>query len=138
MLIESGGPSRPLDLGSLNPQQLAAVTHGGGPLLIFAGAGSGKTRVLTMRIAHLLRARGVGAERVLALTFTNRAAREIRSRLTQLLGAQKGLWVGTFHSIAVRMLRPHAELLGYRPGFAIYDEEDSRALLKRTLTDLQL
>jgi len=138
LLIESGGPSRPLDLGSLNPEQLAAVTHGNGPLLIFAGAGSGKTRVLTMRIAHLLRARGVGAERILALTFTNRAAREIRSRLTQLLGAQKGLWVGTFHSIAVRMLRPHAELLGYRPGFAIYDEEDSRALLKRTLSDLQL
>jgi len=127
-----------VDLDSLNDPQRQAVTHRSGPLLILAGAGSGKTRVLTMRIANLIHHR-VEPERILALTFTNKAAREMRSRLAALLGrSPDGLWVGTFHAIAVRMLRPHADRLGYRAGFTIFDEDDSRSILKRALADLDL
>ncbi len=127
-----------MDLDSLNDPQRQAVTHRSGPLLILAGAGSGKTRVLTMRIANLIHHR-VEPERILALTFTNKAAREMRSRLAALLGrSPDGLWVGTFHAIAVRMLRPHADRLGYRAGFTIFDEDDSRSILKRALADLDL
>jgi DNA helicase-2/ATP-dependent DNA helicase PcrA len=127
-----------VDLDALNDPQRQAVTHPSGPLLILAGAGSGKTRVLTMRIAHLI-ARGVEAERILALTFTNKAAREMRSRLKDLVGrAQDGLWVGTFHAMATRMLRPHADRLGYRAGFTIFDEDDSRSILKRALAELDV
>jgi DNA helicase-2/ATP-dependent DNA helicase PcrA len=131
--------SRGMDVLSLNPPQRQAVTHEKGPLLIFAGAGSGKTRVLTMRIANLIQAGVAEPERILALTFTNKAAREMRSRLAVELGRSiPGMWIGTFHAIATRMLRPHVELLGYRPGFAIFDEDDSRSILKRALTDLEL
>jgi DNA helicase II / ATP-dependent DNA helicase PcrA len=127
-----------VDLDALNDPQRQAVTHPSGPLLILAGAGSGKTRVLTMRIAHLI-ARGVEAERILALTFTNKAAREMRSRLKDQVGrAQDGLWVGTFHAMATRMLRPHADRLGYRAGFTIFDEDDSRSILKRALAELDV
>jgi len=127
-----------VDLASLNDPQRHAVTHRSGPLLILAGAGSGKTRVLTMRIANLIH-HGVEAERILALTFTNKAAREMRTRLKALLGrAPDGLWVGTFHAIATRMLRPHADRLGYRAGFTIFDEDDSRSIMKRALADLDL
>ncbi|MDQ6919167.1 MAG: UvrD-helicase domain-containing protein [Candidatus Dormibacteraeota bacterium] len=128
-----------MDALFLNPPQRQAVTHEKGPLLIFAGAGSGKTRVLTMRIANLIQAGVAEPERILALTFTNKAAREMRSRLTLELGAaQPGMWIGTFHAIATRMLRPHAELLGYRSGFVIFDEDDSRSILKQALADLEL
>jgi DNA helicase II / ATP-dependent DNA helicase PcrA len=127
-----------VDLDSLNDPQRQAVSHRSGPLLILAGAGSGKTRVLTMRIANLIQ-HGVAADRVLALTFTNKAAREMRTRLHALLGRSlEGLWVGTFHAIATRMLRPHADRVGYRTGFTIFDEDDSRSILKRALAELEL
>jgi DNA helicase II / ATP-dependent DNA helicase PcrA len=142
------------DPDSLNEPQRAAVTHPAGPLLILAGAGSGKTRVLTMRIADLVGRRGADPDRVLALTFTNKAAREMRARLRELLPPARpastgqtgqtgqtgrgGVWVGTFHAVATRILRQHPEEIGYRPGFAIFDEEDSRSLLKRALADLEV
>src|SRR5262245_38816865 len=127
-----------MDLDTLNDPQRQAVTHRSGPLLILAGAGSGKTRVLTMRIANLIH-HGVEADRILALTFTNKAAREMKTRLKALLGkAPDGLWVGTFHAIATRMLRPHADRMGYRAGFTIFDEDDSRSILKRALAELDV
>jgi DNA helicase II / ATP-dependent DNA helicase PcrA len=127
-----------VDLDTLNDPQRQAVTHLNGPLLILAGAGSGKTRVLTMRIANLVR-HGVEPERILALTFTNKAAREMRARLKPLIGrSPEGLWVGTFHAIATRMLRPHADRLGYRAGFTIFDDDDSRSILKRALAELDV
>jgi len=119
---------------SLNPAQRAAVEHGDGPLLVLAGAGSGKTRVLTARIAHLIKDRGIRADRIFAVTFTNKAAGEMRRRVAELLGADpKGLWIGTFHSLSARLLRREAPLLGFGPNFTIYDEEDSQALIKRML-----
>ena len=127
-----------MDLDSLNDPQRQAVSHQNGPLLILAGAGSGKTRVLTMRIANLIH-HGVPADRILALTFTNKAAREMRTRLNAQLGrSPDGFWVGTFHAIATRMLRPHADRIGYRAGFTIFDEDDSRSILKRALAELEL
>ncbi|MGH7869365.1 MAG: UvrD-helicase domain-containing protein, partial [Candidatus Dormibacteraceae bacterium] len=128
-----------MNLDKLNEPQREAVLHPEGPLLVLAGAGSGKTRVLTMRIAHLIAERGVAAERILALTFTNKAAKEMRTRLGGLLGsAPKGLWIGTFHAIATRMLRPYADRLGFQAGFAIFDEDDARSILKRALAELEL
>ena len=118
----------------LNPVQRQAVEHPGGPLLILAGAGSGKTRVLTNRIAHLVRERGVPQESILAFTFTNKAAREMRERARSLLGSEDlGVWLGTFHATCVRILRRHAELLGYPKNFVIYDTDDQRALLRDLL-----
>ncbi len=126
-------------LGGLNPPQLEAVEHGDGPLLIFAGAGSGKTRVLTTRIAHLIQRRGVFPERLLAVTFTNKAAREMRARVGSMLGdSVSGMWVGTFHATAVRLLRREASNLGIESSFVIFDEDDTRAALKRVLDDLGL
>ncbi len=118
----------------LNPSQQAAVQHpgGGGPLLVLAGAGSGKTRVLTARIAHLIQTQGVAPQRIFAVTFTNKAAGEMRSRVAALLGADpRGLWIGTFHALSARLLRREAPLLGFGPNFTIYDEDDSQALIKR-------
>ena len=118
----------------LNPTQRAAVEYGDGPLLVLAGAGSGKTRVLTARIAHLIQDRGLRADRIFAVTFTNKAAGEMRRRVAEQLGADpKGLWIGTFHSLSARLLRREAPLLGFGPNFTIYDEEDSQALIKRML-----
>jgi DNA helicase-2/ATP-dependent DNA helicase PcrA len=118
----------------LNDAQRAAVEHSSGPLLVLAGAGSGKTRVLTARIAHLIQARGTAPERIFAVTFTNKAAGEMRARVAALLGADpRGLWIGTFHSLSARLLRREASLLGFGPNFTIYDEDDSEALLKRML-----
>ena len=118
----------------LNPTQRAAVEYGDGPLLVLAGAGSGKTRVLTARIAHLIQDRGIRADRIFAVTFTNKAAGEMRRRVAELLGADpRGLWIGTFHSLSARLLRREAPLLGFGPNFTIYDEEDSQALIKRML-----
>jgi len=119
---------------SLNAAQQAAVEHPGGPLLVLAGAGSGKTRVLTARIAHLIKSQGVPPERIFAVTFTNKAAGEMRSRVGTLLGADpRGLWIGTFHSLSARLLRREAPLLGFGPNFTIYDEDDSQALIRRLL-----
>jgi len=118
----------------LNPAQEAAVRHPGGPLLVLAGAGSGKTRVLTARIAHLIQERGVAPSRIFAVTFTNKAAGEMRARVGALLGADpRGLWIGTFHSLSARLLRREAAHLGFGPNFTIYDQDDSEALVKRLL-----
>ena len=118
-------------LDGLNPQQSRAVLHQGAPLLIVAGAGSGKTAVLTRRIAHLLAARDVGPGQILAITFTNKAAAEMRERVTQLVGSRAGsMWVSTFHSTCVRILRNQASLVpGLNSNFSIYDADDSRRLL---------
>jgi ATP-dependent DNA helicase UvrD/PcrA len=126
-------------LARLNPPQQEAVTHGDGPLLIFAGAGSGKTRVLTARIAYLLATRRVWPDRLLAVTFTNKAAREMRGRVEALVGDQaQKMWVGTFHSTAVRILRREASRLGFPSSFVIFDEDDTRAALKRVMDELRL
>ena len=119
---------------ALNPAQQAAVEHPGGPLLVLAGAGSGKTRVLTARIAHLIKAQGVAPQRIFAVTFTNKAAAEMRSRVGTLLGADpRGLWIGTFHSLSARLLRREAPLLGFGPNFTIYDVDDQQTLIRRLL-----
>src|SRR4051795_9580867 len=110
----------------LNPQQLDAVVHGDGPLLVIAGAGSGKTRVLTHRIAHLIEQGGISPFRILAITFTNKAADEMRQRVAALVRpvAQK-MWVSTFHSACVRILRRDASRLGFPSSFTIYDQADA-------------
>jgi len=119
-------------LAGLNDAQRRAVSHEGGPLLVLAGAGSGKTRVITHRIAHLIQARGVHPSRVVAVTFTNKAAAEMRERVERLLGAQVlGGWIGTFHSLCVRILRRDGQRIGLEPGFNIYDSDDQLALIKR-------
>ncbi|HEV2414276.1 MAG TPA: UvrD-helicase domain-containing protein [Candidatus Dormibacteraeota bacterium] len=137
----SDSPQARIDalLANLNPPQQEAVTHGEGPLLIFAGAGSGKTRVLTARIAYLIASHRVWPDRLLAVTFTNKAAREMRSRVEALVGegAEK-MWVGTFHATAVRILRREASRLGITSSFVIFDEDDTRAALKRVLEELRL
>ena len=122
----------------LNPAQREAVEHLEGPLLIFAGAGSGKTRVLTTRIANLIARRKVWPDRLLAVTFTNRAAREMRERVGRLVEGAERMWVGTFHHTSVRMLRRDADKLGLPNSFTIFDEDDSRAALKRVLDELRL
>ena len=119
---------------ALNPPQDAAVRHPGGPLLVLAGAGSGKTRVLTARIAHLIRDRGVEPQRIFAVTFTNKAAGEMRARVAALLGADpRGLWIGTFHALSARLLRREAAQLGFESNFTIYDADDSESFIKRLL-----
>jgi DNA helicase-2/ATP-dependent DNA helicase PcrA len=126
-------------LAELNEPQRAAVRHGEGPLLVLAGAGSGKTRVLTHRIAYLLATGGVRPGEVLAITFTNKAATEMRERVEGLVGrSARAMWVTTFHSACARMLRADAERLGYSRGFTIYDESDSLRMLKRCLEELHV
>ncbi|WP_280503390.1 UvrD-helicase domain-containing protein, partial [Nocardia farcinica] len=127
-------------LDGLNPQQRAAVVHAGAPLLIVAGAGSGKTAVLTRRIAYLLAARDVSPGQILAITFTNKAAAEMRERVTGLVGPRAAtMWVSTFHSSCVRILRTQAALLpGLNSNFSIYDADDSRRLLTMICRDLDL
>lgn len=121
------------DVG-LNDAQRRAVEYRDGPLLVLAGAGSGKTRVLTARLAHHVAVVGVPPERILAVTFTNRAANEMRRRVGELLGREPtGLWIGTFHSLAARMLRREAPRIGFTHDFSIYDEDDRLALIKRLL-----
>jgi DNA helicase-2/ATP-dependent DNA helicase PcrA len=118
-------------LEDLNPPQRLAVVHRGGPLLVVAGAGSGKTRVLTRRIAHLLESGDAEPWQILAITFTNRAADEMRRRVVELVGPRaERMWVSTFHSACLRILRAHADRLGYRPGFTVYDDTDSRRLIE--------
>ncbi len=124
-------------LAGLNPPQREAVEHGEGPLLVLAGAGSGKTRVLTHRIAYLLATGAARPGEILAITFTNKAAAEMRERVGQLVGSSvRAMWVTTFHSACARMLRADAERLGYSRGFTIYDESDSLRMLKRCLSEL--
>ena len=130
----------PLDLlAGLNPAQADAVTHVDGPLLVLAGAGSGKTRVLTHRIAHLIRDHGVSPFSILAITFTNKAADEMKQRVAALVGpvAQK-MWVSTFHSACVRILRREAPRLGYPSSFTIYDQADAVRLTTYVLRDLDI
>jgi ATP-dependent DNA helicase UvrD/PcrA len=124
-------------LAGLNGPQREAVEHGGGPLLVLAGAGSGKTRVLTHRVAYLLATGEARPGEILAITFTNKAAAEMRERVGHLIGRSvRAMWVTTFHSACARMLRVDAERLGYSKGFTIYDESDSLRMLKRCLTQL--
>ena len=126
-------------LKDLNPVQREAVTNTEGPLLIFAGAGSGKTRVLTYRIAHLIREEGIGPERILAVTFTNKAAREMKERVDRLLGgAGQRVWISTFHSACVRILRRYIDRLGFRRNFVIYDERDQEQAVKACMKELEI
>ncbi len=137
----SAVPGRlPVDLvGDLNPAQRAAVEHRGGPLLIVAGAGSGKTRVLTRRIAHLLASGDATPGEILAITFTNKAAGEMKERVAELVGARsRAMWVSTFHSACVRILRSEAGRLGMKSTFTIYDTADSLRLMTMVLRDLDL
>lgn len=123
-------------LAGLNPQQLEAVTYRGPALLIVAGAGSGKTSVLTRRIASLLRAREAWPSQILAITFTNKAAGEMRERVEAIVGdAARGMWISTFHSACVRILRREAQQFGFTKSFTIYDSGDSRALIKRLVKE---
>jgi DNA helicase-2/ATP-dependent DNA helicase PcrA len=137
--IEPGATQVERLLADLNPQQRQAVTHGEGPLLVLAGAGSGKTRVLTYRIAYLLATGQALPSEILAITFTNKAAGEMRERVEQRVGGVSRLmWVMTFHSACARILRANAERLGYKRAFTIYDEADSRRMVKRCQEELEL
>ncbi len=139
MLARVGVVATEALLEGLNEPQREAVLHGEGPLLILAGAGSGKTRVLTHRIAHLV---GTGQARpgeILAITFTNKAAQEMRDRVEALVGNRaRAMWVMTFHSACARMLRADAQRLGYTRGFTIYDEQDSVRQVKACIDALDV
>lgn len=135
-LSSEQSPAAPY-LSNLNPPQLEAVQHFTGPILVLAGAGSGKTRVLTHRVANLVLAHGVRPGSILAVTFTNKAAEEMKNRLHALLGsAGRGLWISTFHSAALRILRHHAKLLSYTNDFVVYDDQDTKSVLKQVVRDL--
>jgi ATP-dependent DNA helicase len=132
-----GRKLRKMDLSRLNKEQQEAVKHMEGPLLILAGAGSGKTTMMTHRIAYMLE-KGVSPYNILAVTFTNKAAGEMKDRIESLTGGTRGMWVMTFHAMCVRILRNHGEVLGFKNGFSIYDESDKKALLKRIVKDLKI
>ena len=126
-------------LEGLNPRQREAVVHAGSPLLIVAGAGSGKTRVLTHRIAWLLAERGVHPGEIMSITFTNKAAAEMKERVDALVGRRaNAMWVSTFHSMCVRILRREAKHLGVRSAFSVYDADDTRRLVGLVARDLDL
>src|SRR6188508_1590064 len=127
-------------MSELNEPQREAVSHVTGPMIVFAGAGSGKTRTITYRIANLLASVGVPPYRILAVTFTNKAAGEMRERIEQLAGPEitRDLWVGTFHSVCARLLRRHHAAVGLSKNYVIYDDSDQKALLGRVLKDLNL
>ena len=134
-------PARPLvDIDTLNPAQREAVLTTEGPLLVLAGAGSGKTRVLTFRIARMIGDLGIRPWQILAITFTNKAAAEMRERLGAMLpdGGMRGMWVCTFHAMCVRILREDADLLGYTGQFTIYDDDDSRRMVREIMTQLAI
>jgi DNA helicase-2/ATP-dependent DNA helicase PcrA len=127
-------------LQGLNPAQRAAVEHTDGPTMVIAGAGSGKTKVLTVRIAHLMASKQVDPFRILALTFTNKAAKEMKARIATMVGRSEAanLWMGTFHSVFSRILRSEADKLGYPKDFTIYDSDDSRSVIKGIVKEWQL
>src|SRR5258705_6526984 len=126
-------------LDSLNPEQREAVLQIKGPLLILAGAGSGKTRVITSRIAHLVGGGHAQPDEVLAVTFTNKAAEEMRARVESLLGSDcSGMWVSTFHSLCARLLRREAPAIGLSRDFVIYDSSDQLTVVKQALKDLHI
>ena len=136
-ILDPAAPQESPLLAGLNPRQREAVEYRGQALLIVAGAGSGKTSVLTRRIASLIESREAWPSQILAITFTNKAAAEMRERVEALLGqASEGMWISTFHSACVRILRREAEHFGYGKNFTIYDSADSRALIKRIIRDL--
>ena len=126
-------------LNELNEPQREAVTTIEGPVMVIAGAGSGKTRALTYRVAYMIQ-EGIDPFSIMALTFTNKAAREMKERITQLVNASdaRNVWMGTFHSIFARILRIEAEKIGFTSNFTIYDTDDSKALINQILKDLQL
>ena len=129
----------PIDLDTLNGPQREAVLCTEGPLLVLAGAGSGKTRVLTHRIAHLVEDLNVAPWQIMAITFTNKAAAEMRERLQSLIGGgARGMWVSTFHSMCVRILRTDCELVGFAKGFTIYDDSDSKRLVEQIMDELNI
>ena len=130
--------SEPHYLKELNPEQKAAVIQTDGPIMIVAGAGSGKTRVLTYRIAHLI-ASGVDPFNILSLTFTNKAAREMRNRIEKVVGLEaRNIWMGTFHSVFAKILRIEADKIGYPQNFTIYDSDDSKSLIKSIVKEMNL
>lgn len=133
-------PETGIVLDALNAPQAEAVAHVDGPMIVFAGAGSGKTRVITYRIANLVASCGVPPYRILAVTFTNKAAGEMRERLQKILGPSvtRELWIGTFHAVCVRLIRRYHESIGIGQNFVIYDDSDQKALMKRVLNDLNL
>src|ERR1700759_5106390 len=126
-------------INGLNDQQKEAVLHKDGPIMIVAGAGSGKTKVLTTRIAHLL-AQGMDAFNILALTFTNKAAKEMKERIEKILGSgeARNLYIGTFHSVFARILRGEAQRLGYPNNFTIYDTDDAKNVVKTVINEANL
>ena len=137
--VSVGADESELLLADLNPAQRVAVTHGEGPLLVLAGAGSGKTRVLTHRIAWLLATGRASPSEILAITFTNKAANEMRERVGRLVGGvSRAMWVMTFHSACARILRADATRLGYKRAFTIYDEADSLRMIKRCAGELEI
>ncbi len=126
-------------LETLNPPQLEAVINNQGPCMLIAGAGSGKTRVLTYRIAHLIQSQGVDPFNIMALTFTNKAAKEMRERIEKVVGKDaRNLWMGTFHSVFARILRAEAHHIGYPNNFTIYDTDDSKSLIKSIIKEMSL
>src|SRR3954451_17206711 len=131
------GTDAPMDLlADLTPAQREAVTHVEGPLLVLAAAGSGKTRVITRRVAYML-ARGIGGGNILALTFTNKAAGEMKARIEKL-APKAGVWVGTFHALCARLLRSHAPLVGLDRGFTIFDQSDRLRAVKDAMERLEM
>ena len=127
----------PTTTDGLNKEQLAAALDTEGAVLVTAGAGSGKTRLLTHRIAHIILDLGVPAYNVLAITFTNKAAEEMKNRLYSLLPDAADIWVSTFHSMCARILRRHAALIGYGQNFSIYSQDESERLIKQIVKDLK-
>ena len=127
-------------LNGLNERQKEAVLHKDGPIMIIAGAGSGKTKVLTTRIAHLMAHHHIDAFNILALTFTNKAAKEMKERVEKILGNNeaRNLYIGTFHSVFARILRSEAHRLGYPNSFTIYDTEDAKSVVKTVINELNL
>ena len=128
-----------MKLDFLNPKQREAVTHTKGPLLVLAGAGSGKTTVLVNRIAYIIEHEHVSPFNILAITFTNKAAKEMYDRVLQIMGeTAEDMWISTFHSACVKILRRTIHLLGYDNDFVIYDSQDTGTLIKECLKELQL
>ena len=128
-----------MDINTLNDKQKEAVLHIGGPMLVFAGAGSGKTMVLTYKIAYLIEEVGMDPENILAVTFTNKAAQEMKVRIHELVdGNIKGLTIGTFHSIGAMLLRKEIHKIGWNNDFTIYDTTDAKALIKKVIKDMNL